>query len=189
MAGPPTAGFGQVTFLFTGSDLARNRAATTCGFVWPADLNDTYLACLDLWNDLRPATGNGIRLDRIRFKRGPVDTGPTYDQVVGTNGTSTPNTVVSNAAYLVSKQVTGVSGRFRGRMFWPGMPEASVTGAGDIVSAFRTGLQTTFTDWFDAMAAVGSPLRVFSAGSSDPREVSSLYVEERMGTQRRRLRR
>lgn len=189
MAGPPTPTTGQITWIFSGSALPAGGAVTTCGFFFSDAPSGPALLAEALWDDLRPAIVNGVTLDAIEIKQGPVATGPTTVYAVGTSGTTGPDGVPPNTALLVRKTVLDVSGRFAGRMFWPGLPESEVDSAGNIDPTFLAGLQGTFNDFFATMGSQGYGLRIFSEGSSDTREVSELNVQARVATQRRRMRR
>lgn len=114
------------------------------------------------------------------------------------NGTSTADKLPQNCAYLVQK-ITARPGRAgKGRVFLPGVaPESSVDDVGVINPTALTGAQAACDSWLDYLAAgAGSPSLTMILlhnegipGGTEPSEVIALRIDNRIATQRRRLRR
>lgn len=108
-------------------------------------------------------------------------------------GRSSSAPMPQNCAYLVRKR-TGLGGRqHRGRLFMPGLNETLVDPAGVMSSATVAVLQG---DWDAFLAAVNDPTPMVILHSDPlvgsppaPTDVTSLPVDNRIATQRRRLRR
>lgn len=191
MAGPPTAGFGEASFIFTGIN-APTGAVSTLGLEAPGfDFdNATWQAeFAGLATDLVQLTCNtGITLAQVDIKVGPVDTGPTYSIPVNEAGAQTGDTLGPQVAMLVRKEIAGVSTRLAGRMFWPGLTTGNVTPGGQIESTALAAFQSAWTDFYDGLVLLTSPPYVYN-DTSDPRFVDSLTVQAKVATQRRRNRR
>lgn len=189
--------YAQANIVFTGVNLPEG-AETTLGLnieVWtgttPADLADCVV---NAWVDaLMPGMFvDEMVLSAVNVKFGPNDTGAdgggTYSVVGGDGGSAVP----PNTSLLVKKQ-TGFGGRTgRGRMFIPGLPETQVTDAGTVSSTWVSDLTTrledfrTSTEWFGAVPTLlhspDSPVLV-------PMPIVALVPDNKVATQRRRLRR
>lgn len=107
-------------------------------------------------------------------------------------GTNAGPALPPNCAFLLRKR-TAVGGRKgRGRMFIPagvGVGEDSVPATGVMAEAQRAALETRYNNW---IAALGPDPVLFhdsdSPGSTTPTPITSLTVEARLATVRRRLR-
>lgn len=115
----------------------------------------------------------------------PFLVGETATAITGSlSGTALP----PNCAYLL-KKVTGLSGRpYQGRMYIPGVPEASVNEGGFLESADLASLQINATQFLGALATAGYPMVLLHTAVLPPTPVTSLIVDTRIGTQRRRMR-
>lgn len=109
-------------------------------------------------------------------------------------GTQTP--LPQNCAILVRKRTDLAGRRGRGRMYVPGLSEAAVSPTGVIESEWLAGLQTRADNFLEALQlTVGINDMVIlhrseGAGTEPaPTPVLSLVVDERIATQRQRLRR
>lgn len=141
---------------------------------------------------LHQAIGNtNVSLDLVRFKYGPSSTGPTYELPGGGGGGSTEALAPPNVSYLIRKSVVGVSGRFSGRFYWPGVGEAYVGGDGLLTGAWLETMGTALAAFYDDVeTALGVGTQVVLDGvSSDPHKVVSYDAQVKVATQRRRLRR
>lgn len=114
------------------------------------------------------------------------------------NGLANSSALPPNSAVLIRKQ-TGLAGRRgRGRMYVPGVLEGSVDNVGLLTSTYRGSLQTAYDLWLTGLEeGVSSILpmppvvlhRSEGAGVEPaPTPVTSLTVETKIATQRRRLR-
>lgn len=124
----------------------------------------------------------------------------TGGTVNGTGSAPLPN----NTAMLVKKSTTEGGRRGRGRMFIPGIQEASVDDAGVIAAATRTLYQTELNTMLAnlvglpevAAAALFRPARAAGPGGVPPflpglppAQIVGLTLDQRVATQRRRMRR
>jgi hypothetical protein len=118
--------------------------------------------------------------------------GPSIAEV----GTPTPGTAVvspppNNVAALVAK-TTGVGGRRnKGRMYLPPffLQEADVTASGAITNTVITALNTRLNNFRTAMEGLGYILVLFHSDGGVPTPITSLSLDARVATQRKRLRR
>lgn len=133
-----------------------------------------------------------IRLVSVLVKFGPNLTGPSAEVPVLIIGESTDDSVPPNTSLLIRK-ITSDGGRAgRGRFFMPGISEEAVGGSGVIETANVEDYQEHWEDFAGLLALGDVPLVVLhTAGSpiTTPSPVTSLIVEDRVATQRRRNRR
>lgn len=131
-------------------------------------------------------------LAEIEVKFGPNDLGPAGTWPAAIAGTASAPTVTPQVSALVQK-VTGVGGRTgRGRIYFPGIPEAQVSGGGILSNAWIDGL----TIAFNAMSVdtsgdglVPALLHGVDSPVSAPYLITSFNCDIRCATQRRRNRR
>lgn len=111
-----------------------------------------------------------------------------YNEVV--DGTIAAAPLPNNCAHLVSKR-TNLGGRqHRGRMYPPAfhLGESSITPNGTFVENLNT-IQALYTSWWgDLVAGDLTPVLFHSAIGVTPTVVTSLILDSRIATQRRRLR-
>lgn len=108
-------------------------------------------------------------------------------------GEDGPNPSTQNVAYLIQKR-TGTLGRQgRGRMFVPGVTEGQVGPTGLLTDAQRDALDLAWNTWLDQLAGgdPGTPMVLLHSEGVElaPTPVLSLVTDQRVATQRRRLRR
>ncbi len=189
------AGYGQANFVWSGAALPEG-AETTMGFVNPGGVGDAD----QIANIFHGAYGQYIAasmtpqvsLIECRVKLGPNATGAqgSYSGVVvGTYGV---DSLPANTSILVRKS-TALGGRQgSGRHFTPGFREDRVSGSG-LISAFDvTSLQGSFDAFQNDIEAAGLQLALLRAEGSPlqmPEVITSLVVQSRVATQRKRLRR
>lgn len=189
MAGPPTPAFSQLTCRYTGIALPHG-AATTHGFTTPAGpLADVLDAIEQFGVDLAVALTAEVTLLNITWKVGPEATGPSQLVDVGVAGSQTGSTAPPQVANLVHLRPAGVSGRFAGRFYLPGVNELSVAQDGQLTVPYAGAVLAAVEQAYSAMDAVGATPVIFPADASDPRPVEAINVSTRCATQRRRLRR
>jgi len=80
-----------------------------------------------------------------------------------------------------------VVGARNGRMFWPGLPETSVTAGGQLTAPELTSWQANLATVMTALAGDSTVMRVIDKVGV-PHVVSGLTARPTIGTQRRRLR-
>jgi len=194
MAGPPTPNAAQVTCVF-GGEATPTGGVATAGIITPAGgFTPAVLDELaDIFGDFHAEMATiATTLERIELKVGPEATGPTYTKSIGRAGEAPGTSVPPNVAVLVRKEVEGVSGKFGGRMYWPGVPEATVGPQGDITPSHLASLQTAANTLFTRLNDGDYTPAVFgSADGALPavKTVARFAVQGRVATQRRRLRR
>lgn len=197
-----TSSQGRITWNFSGEALPYG-AVTQLEFQRQADesleswansaLPVLALACRDLH---QLVASSKCQLDTIDVKFGPEATGPTYSAPIGVPGATGAEPCPPNVAMLVRKAMNGVSGRFQGRMFYPGISEGNVASDGTIPTPALGPYQAAFDDFFQTMidggpieGDIGQPYVFSSTPGLEGRSVSSLDVQLRVATQRKRLRR
>lgn len=189
MAGPPTSAFAELAWHFGGLS-APTGAVTTLGVQGTMDPVEGWLGVLTgFWDEVRDEFVPELECERGTVKVGPVATGPTYSFAIGTTGTGQGQGVSPNVSVLVRKEVEGISGRYSGRMYWPGCNEGRIEANGVLTAQAQGLFQSAFSNAFTHLLNAGLTPVVFSTSSSDPRNISAVLVQNRVATQRRRLRR
>ncbi len=152
-----------------------------------ADLHAAFVSAWPAANLLSGYTFLGIRLIVGNTGGAPIVFDGTQAPVVGTNsGPALP----PNCAFLVRKR-TPLGGRaHRGRMYLPagvGVGEDSVPATGVMLEAQRSALQTRVNTAFGGTnkAILHDSL---TPGALSPTTITSLFLDPRLATQRRRLR-
>lgn len=120
------------------------------------------------------------------------DGGPPaiYDEPRSVQGTAVLAILPSNCAILV-KKTTGLGGRRgRGRMYWPPMflNESAVDGNGIIDESNRAGINTRMEAFRTELGMVLFHDSLGAGIEPPPTTVGSLVVDQRIATQRRRMR-
>lgn len=156
-----------------------------------AMVNALHSAFSDTWDDFMPT---GYTIPGAILRVGQDGTDPVTFESNNAAGTGAGGAGVfpPNTAMLVQKR-TGLGGRRnRGRMYIPAVvPEAGADNAGLIDPTYLAGRQTAATAFLAAVAAVsgvGTMVVLHSEAPSTPAGVTSLVVDPRLATQRRRLR-
>ena len=186
------AGFGQISVVHVGGGI-ENEAIWTIGF--DNNAGDTAADIADLiqtnlgTGDYLDLLSSSVDVTSVRVKLGPDATGPTAESPPVGTGTIGGNAAPPNLAVLVHKN-TSLGGRHgRGRLFMPGLAEASLDANGLLTSAYR-GTCETFWIGFGAFMILNSlPPHLLHADAVSPTAIDSLTVDLRLATQRRRLRR
>lgn len=134
-------------------------------------------------------------LDHVEVAAGPSSAPIRADSTIGSvAGTASAGIVLPNTALLVRKQ-TGEGGRKgRGRMYWPCFGQVNnMTGNGLLVGGFMSTIQGAFEDWHQQIIDSSGPgavgeLYLFHAEEEAPTLIDAFLVQQRLATQRRRLR-
>lgn len=190
------SGYAQANFVYTGFAVP-NGAQWTLGLDVSSYAGDPTDAANDLWTDYDTAGMEAIHaanvvLVRIDVKFGPANTGPSGSKSGSLAGTAGGLADSPNVALLVQKN-TAFGGRAgRGRSYIPGVPTGHINEDGSLTSTYRDAMQLVIDDFYAKVAVqpmtpvllhgLGSPLTV-------PTEITSVTVDSRVATQRRRLRR
>lgn len=189
-------GYAQANYLFEGDALPTGAEMTLAWDVggFSGSVQDCADALVVAWNQtaIDDMYSLQVALVGILVKFGPTATGPSALGVTSTPGSASAAAVPPNTAALVHKQ-TNFGGRAgRGRMYFPGMPEGSVTSAGVLDENWRAALETELNDMVAAaILADLTPVLLHGADSpiTVPTPVTGLAVSGTVATQRRRLRR
>lgn len=131
-------------------------------------------------------------LTSVLVKFGPNDLGPSAEVAASVPGTG-GGTQTSPAVAVLVHKVTAIGGRpGRGRFFLPGVQESEVDVAGVLTSAFVDGLQDEVDAFVAELISSGMPPVLLHSETSPvatPTPITSLQVDSRVATQRRRQRR
>lgn len=188
-------GYAQVNFIF-GGQAAPTGAQVTLGLdvsAFSGDPEDVAQAVTGAWStNILVLQSNDIILEAVLAKFGPTATGPSFLRPYGLPGTGGSGAEVPNSAVIVRKQ-TSFGGRAgRGRMFIPGPDDGLFGPGGEMGPTDQTSWQTAVDDFgADLATALLTPVLLHGEDSplNTPTEIISFDVEQRAGTQRRRLRR
>lgn len=198
---PLTEGFGNATFVW---ELAGDAEAMTysmgfsCSDTSAAGLAQAAQDLYDAFRDEVVITDADILAGwtfvRYEWEANPVGAAP-IEGAIGVNlpGVDAAGSIPINGALLVRK-LSGLAGRAnRGRMFVPpyGLGEEDVTQAGYIDPTALITAQSLYTNWLDVFEAttVGNVMVIHHADPLvTPTPISNLEVDNRIATQRRRLR-
>lgn len=182
-------GFAQATLVMQGPCLPYG-AVVTLGLdvrLGTTDPNQAAISVAGAFTSMFTHLAGQISLTEVRVKYGPQATGPsgTYaPSIISASG----DVSAPQAAILVQKH-TALGGRHnRGRMYWPGIGEGDVAfgiiGAGQ-VAAMQGSMNTALSSLDDVLL----PAVVLHSDASVPTDITSLNVQTRIATQRRRNRR
>lgn len=183
------AGFVQVTMNYTGPTNS-GEAATVLGFT---DGGGVDLAVISqemntAWGtDVMPLMHDSFTFTGSRVINASAEGVASYG---GVNGNRTGALAPPNTTCLVRKQSNLRGRENRGRMYLPGMLlDGDIFDDGtidiSIVAAITTAVQTFLTN---VAAANGYGQVILHSGASAPTIVDSISTENRVATQRRRLR-
>lgn len=189
-------GFSQVNLLFGGTAVPLG-AQMTFGVENTTDADPATIAALvdAAYNtaEVYKSQSTSCGLTGILVKNGPNATGASAQIAVSRTGSYAQPALPPNVSVLVRK-FTAVGGRKgRGRMFFPAFVEGQVTEGGVIAPAEMTPLQTRFAAFRTGMRTAGIPPFLLHSGTGGfadlPNEITGFTVENKVATQRRRLRR
>lgn len=188
-------GFAQATLGFTGAAVPTG-AAVTLGFERgdlgksPAEYCDDFATAWE--TNINGAIVTTCVLSSVLVKFGPTDVGPSAEVGYSNAGNVATPAGAAAPAFLIHKN-TLMGGRAgKGRMFVPGVPEASVDVGGVLQSGLATGLTTAFGEFLVDLATQGAdPVLLHGPTSpiTTPTPITSMTCDPVVGTQRRRQRR
>lgn len=185
------AGFCQATLNFGGNGLAFPAACVLGldqgGGATPEDVAENVYTTFS--STILPQLTNDIVLESVLVKFGPNDTGPSAE-FTGTDdgGISSPG-APSNVAYLIRKNTSLGGRKGRGRMYVPGVSEATVGSDGALEPANMALIQTAVTNFGAALVLDGMAPVLLHGDATTPTPITTLVVQPVAATQRRRLRR
>jgi hypothetical protein len=187
------AGFAQASF---GGYIAGDteEAIWTIGFSVDGGVDPSIaLAMYGNWlTNFQSLSSTDWTFASCRVKYGPTSTGPTVESVGATaTGSVSEITIPINTALLVRK-ITGTGGRRgRGRAYLVGqLMNGMLGGAGVIDSTPLSALQSACDDFYDdCLATAGvSQLVLLHSDAGVPSTIVGLQAQQKVATQRRRLR-
>ena len=200
-------GFYHALLGFTGTTLPTGAACTFqgalgAGMDTPGEVASAIQSAWD--TKLKAQTCSGVTLATIRVKLGPMDDGPFTESAPGLNGTLTTTGTLTPAVSMLVRKNTNRGGKGgSGRMYYPVMNDGEVDNVGAINPAFLAPKQTAFSDFLGLLNTSLIPMAVahtfgtyinskgdeVTVAPEDPTPVTSLTVQARVATQRRRMRR
>lgn len=178
---------------FAGKDEAVTSTPATIG----AAIITAYNARLDI------QTNSSITFEGVRVKKGPMDIGP-YATVAASNaGGNGVIATTPNVAFLLHKYTAIGGKKGQGRMYWPGVGESEVDYAGAVDATKLSTFNTALGQFFADLATAGYPMYLAHSfgtykkrdgstvvvASRAPDLVTSIALDAKAATQRRRLRR
>jgi hypothetical protein len=186
-------GWAQVNLVFGGSDFPEGAQVVfgvdVATYVGTAqDAADDIAAIVN--SRLASQWGGLTLFEEVRVKFGPVASGAYAVSAGGGGGSGAGTNVTANTAVLIRKATQFGGRQNSGRMFWPWVSEGNVTGAGFVAGGTVTALQNAMNLFLSDLAAADLSLALLHSGvSPEPQLVTSLAVQSKVATQRRRLRR
>lgn len=187
---PPGWGLVSHYHQLTGGSMPSGPSVVTYGIHFagtdPQEACDTAAA---YWGSVvEGVCASGYESLLTTLKVGPNSTGATYETATDVQGTNGAEPVMPQVAVLV-KKLTGIGGRSqRGRLYMPGFNAAEAFVDGSIGTTSVSDMQVVFDTFLAGLATEGIPMALLHSQSSDPTEVTSLVVQSKVATQRRRMR-
>jgi len=182
------SGFAQINVVHA---LAGSTQTAECTFGVNFDDEADLIQVMDAWRDTMMTEIANV----WTFVRGTarVQAGVVAEKLYSTAGSVSSAATTPNTAYLLRKK-TAIPGRaHRGRMYVPGVVEASVDAVGLVLSTRITSLTNAANSLMTAIA--GAPAGGFgvmallhNSGAIPPTTVDQLVVQQLAATQRRRMR-
>lgn len=199
-------GFYQATMLFTGTDIPRGAAIVFGGSHGAGSPSTAATAINGAFNThLKSVFNVAVSLAGTRVKFGPMDDGAFSYVTAGTAGTLVGAATPPNVAYLIRKNTAFGGRQGTGRIYQPGVTEPNVGVDGTVAGAHLTAMQTAWTGFLGGLNSVSLPMYLLHSYGTyvalhhgdpvsidvdirAPTEVTSLSVDSKVATQRRRLR-
>jgi hypothetical protein len=187
-------GFAQINFIFSGNGVPTAAEMTMGCEIGDEDFTPASLAevAAHTFEDtILTIIDSQVGLASVHCKFGPNDVGGFGDFISGEGGGLGVAMTVPQCAVLISKQ-TAFGGRSgRGRFYMPGVTEADTDGSGLLGEDYRDAVQAEFDTFLDFTVSQLWPMVLLHGEDSpatEPYPVTSLAVQERTATQRRRNR-
>lgn len=207
----PDNEFVRISHFWTGAGAPTGMAVVYCARVVSAQpvVETAQVAHDHFGGTIAELLSTDVTMGETLVKEGPDETGgsasvtdPPYP------GTSGSNSGAPQSALLITKNTALGGRRGRGRMFVGGLDESVVLESGIVESSYLTAMQAAIDTFVDAMGtsglvlalehgpatvwslATGQPRRIPVAGPvADPTDCTTWVLSNRIGTQRRRMRR
>lgn len=207
---PAPVGYAEVSHYFTGIGVPRG-AAVVYGVDQAAGhtaLSVADAARIRFAQHIMPILSAGVTLSRTLVKLGPPATGASAETSAQPQaGGDSAITGTPNQSYLATKNTDLGGRRGKGRLYFPGVTEASVNEGGLVLASKITAQQTAYTAWLAGlntdlipMVLLHGPTHYWILVDGRPRQVpdvpysgapdlvTSITPSSRIATQRRRLR-
>lgn len=183
-------GFHQVTHILDG--LATPHGGAVVFGVSAAVVEDPISVaekCVAAWvATVKASLTDSCHSSLTIVKVGSNTEGPSVVTAAPFGGASGSASTPPNTAALFKKNTIEGGRKNRGRSFWPGVAESDVNASGQMIGASFDAFAGRVEDYFDALVAEDVPMYILHNDSSAPTEVTSLVLDPRVATQRRRLR-
>jgi len=186
-------GFCNVSWLF--DDSTGNKAMTSLGAttVEGFDIEDAATEARDAFQDnLSDFIHDGWRGDAVRIQQGTADPSEpiTFDLAPWDGGTAAVPGTTPQVSYLVKKLTARGGRKGRGRMYIPGPPEDAVDAYGQLSESQYDALVTAVADFSAAMLTAtnfGKLVLLHTDPLDEPDDLTNMFPEVKVATQRRRL--
>jgi hypothetical protein len=182
-------GFAQLNYIFEGTAAPQGAQVTIGLDPVSSDPIDVAELAFNLWvTHLKGNTSANLNLVGTLVKMGPNESGNFHlrssIEPGGVGGDCDP----PNTAFLI-KKVTAIGGRRgRGRLFYPGVFSANTSNGGLIDGGTLSAIQADWDDWQAGAVSASIPPVLLHADSTPPTPILSFDVQQKVATQRRRLR-
>jgi len=190
------SGFAQINAMYTGTGVPTGAQWTigvdiTLFAGEPLDLASAFAANVNTAGILDEYS-SAVAINGYLVKFGPDATGPSALFSTSDSGLQASSATPPNVSVLIQK-LTSQGGRAgRGRLYLPGPAEADVTADGLWAAANVAAQNVAWEQLRDKMVADDTPMVVLHGADSPlslPTFIDSFSVQQKVATQRRRLRR
>ncbi len=145
--------------------------------------------------NVTPYLSPSLRFKGLTARSGPDGLGLTWEVVTDIPGTYTGACLPPNCALLIHKRTQSGGRRNRGRFFLPGVPEGTVDQVGNLMGTYPQSVAGLGPALFAALAGVSGvgELAIFhttpvGVAGLAPTQITSMDVDQKIATQRRRMR-
>lgn len=145
----------------------------------------------ELGDWLRPIMSSHYRYEGcdVAVKEAPGDPVHWLSTAGAGPGAEAATTLPQNNAWLFQKRSSSGGRKNRGRMFVPSVQESLVDNAGNVDASARAALTSGAQNFLAGLITVSMPMVILHTSPLDtPAAVVSLTCDEKIATQRRRLR-
>ncbi len=186
------SGFGefQIAFSSTGDPHVAQTSIGVAVDGVPSQTDVFNLYVDGLWGDLWHAIGSSSwQAIQVRLLVGAGSAPPVIvEATLADDGAQSSSACPPNVAVLLRKSTASGGRANRGRMYFPGPPEASINNVGVLDSTYKSDVQ----DAVDAVFGISTtgpigPYYVLHANGDSPTLMTGFGVENVVATQRRRL--
>ncbi len=185
--------FAQCNLKFSGAAVPTGAEVTfglggTGASGFPTDIAQTVLTAL-LDSTVLTNLDSNVLLEEIAIKKGPNVDGAFGAISTNNSGSVTGTGQSPNTAFLITKNTSTGGRKGRGRFYWPGVASNQITESGIINGSTHTAIQSDFSSFLGKLTAADVPMVLLHTDLTAPNVVTSLTLQARVATQRRRLRR